>query len=257
MSLCRVDNRLHVAHVGVQVPIATAPGVVRAHFDCPELDVAGVFQVFVQVFHDLGAVDAANAAAQHGGRVFRELCMNELRRGGIGILLLDSHLADACSHKEPGVGAAIAHVEGFDFKNLAHIAFACELEPGFACKVDGYTACHHGVVLDGGGHFPVTVSAVGGIRRGQNLEIRESDACVSAIAREVGRPGAIAERFPVDQQFGRTFAHVQRDFLGAATLPVGQVTVRQIICRCGSCMSRQTARNQFVRGNPIRGAHSA
>ena len=209
------------------------------------------------MFHDFGAVDAANASAQHGGRVFRELCMNELRRGGIGILLLDSHLTDACAHKEPGVGSACAHVEGFNFKNFAHIAFACELEPGFARKVNGDTSCHHGVVLDGGGHFPVSVGTVGGIRRSQNLEIRECDSRVPATAREIGRPGTIAERFPVDQELFGAFAHVQRDFLGAATLPVGQVTVRQVICRCGSCMSRQTARNQLVRGNPVRGAHSA
>ena len=62
--------------------------------------------------------------------------MYELCCGGVGVLLLDTHLADARAHEEPRVGAAVTHVEGFDFENLAHVAFACELEPGLAREFD-------------------------------------------------------------------------------------------------------------------------
>ena len=171
MSLCGIDNHLHVPRELLDGIIVTHPGVIRTHFNRPVLYVTRIFRIILQSIGNALARDASDTATDHRRVIARETRMDQLSKVRVHRILLHAHLRDTRTHEEPCIVSTIAYIVCTDFFQINCRSRRQNTEPRHSFKINGYTTGGCTALANFGSDLPVTVHTVCGIGRRHDLEI--------------------------------------------------------------------------------------
>ena len=231
MSLCGIDNHLHVPRELLDGIVVTHPGVIRTHFNRPVLHVTRVFCIILKSIGNALARDASDTATDHRRVIAREPRMDQLRKVRVHRILLQAHLGNTCTHEEPRIVTAIADVIRTDFLQINCRSRSQNTEPGHPFKINGYTTGGCTALANFGSDLPVTVHTVCGIGRRHDLEIlqRGTNRKVMQATLRVhvilASPRFVTTSIPRDEQLGRALTHVQRKIIHNSNLVRIQFTI--------------------------------